>query len=266
MIKKGHPSYEDSLSIRQSMTIVENMQYTTLDTICEALDVEQMVQKSLAKCFKISGTVSFDEKGVVNVKGDCESISKIPRIPVHFGEVTGSFNCGGAGLKSLKGCPHTVGQDFICYDNELTSLEGGPNKVIAAYICNNNKLSNLIGAARAAHYFSCKNNLLTSLIGGPDIVGGQFDCSENPTLTSLEGAPSKALQIHVPYNKDLPLLRLLNYKMVSFEANKKLVRSNELDYPRRIIGKHLGEGNLRARILACQRELIDAGFVGNASW
>jgi hypothetical protein len=108
--------------------------------------------------------------------------------------------------------------------------------------------------------FDCSKNRLTSLIGGPKQVRGQFNCQNNP-LVSLEGLPEptkwtnlNAAQIFVTWSSNLPLLRLVGRYIVRFQHESF-----------EIIAKYAGDPS-RSNILACQKELIDAGFEGNASW
>lgn len=67
--------------------------------------------------------------------------------------------------------------------------------------------------------------------------------------------------------KNLPLLRLLQFNAIELTVASKLIRvSDGAEFPLAILQRHLGKGNLRSRIIACQKELIDNGFEGNAGW
>ena len=92
------------------------------------------------------------------------------RIIIKFGVVNGHFDCSGANLISLEGCPHTVNGDFDCSYNKLTSLKYCP-KIILGDFC-------------------CPYNELNTLEYCPEIVQGKFDCSGNK-LTSLKYCPKK---------------------------------------------------------------------------
>ena len=110
---------------------------------------------------------------------------------INFGKVTGEFDCSSLNLKSLKGAPTEVGENFYCAWNDLTSLEGAPQKVGGYFNCSENNLTSLEGAPQEINKrFDCSDNQLTSLKGAPQKVGGIFDCSRNK-LTSLEGAPQE---------------------------------------------------------------------------
>jgi hypothetical protein len=127
--------------------------------------------------------------------------------------------------------------DFSCWNQQLTSLEGGPIQV-------------------GGDFHGMTNNL-TTLQGSPKRVGGDFYVYENP-LTSLEGLPQFVGKwISVTWNENLPLLRLLAFENVSLDGNQGLAN---------IMHKHKStdQSTLRRRMAACQKELIDAGFAGNA--
>jgi phosphoserine phosphatase len=141
-------------------------------------------------------------------------------------------------IKKIKKLPvqfSHVGGYFDCRYNELTSLEGAPQSV--------------------GGYFNCYDNKLISLEGAPKSVGIYFDCRYNK-LTSLEGAPKEVGVFYCDWSKDLPLLRLVIYK--SIETYNDQV--NE------IIRKYCNHKPVKEAILLCQKDLIDNGFIGNASW
>ncbi len=118
----------------------------------------------------------------------------------------------------------------------LTTLIGGPTEV--------------------GGNFTVSNNKLTSLKGSPKLVGGHYVCRGNP-LVSVEELPQSFTGLFVcDWHPDLPLLRLLRCKRV-------YVR--ECDTVADILRKYAGNPS-RSNILACQKELIDAGFEGNAAW
>jgi hypothetical protein len=130
----------------------------------------------------------------------------------------------------------TVGGSFFCNHNQLTTLEGAPHSVGYNFYCNHNQLTNLKGA--------------------PSSVDRNFWCGINP-LTTLEGAPQEVGgDFFVTYSKNLPLLRLLQYKKV-----------NIVDAPERvqdIMIKYAGTG--KKGMLAAGVELTKAGFKNNARW
>jgi aspartate carbamoyltransferase regulatory subunit len=215
--------------------------------------------------------------GLISTDDNVNLIKKVKKMPVQFGQVGGYFDCYNNQLTSLVGCPESVGGyfrcnnnqlisldgtpksvdgDFYCANNQLTSLEGAPEEVGGYFRCNNNQLTSLVGAPQSGSSFDCANNKLISLEGAPKSVGGYFDCRNNP-LISLEGAPkSIGGSFYLTWSKDLPLLRLVIYK--SIETYNDQV--NE------IIRKYCNHKPLKEAILLCQKDLIDNGFIGNASW
>ena len=65
---------------------------------------------------------------LVDVEGDVDlSGRNLEVIPVQFGIVKGHFYCWGNDLKSLEGCPKTVGGNFYCFRNNLESLKYLPD-------------------------------------------------------------------------------------------------------------------------------------------
>jgi hypothetical protein len=85
--------------------------------------------------------------GVCNVDGSVDLNRKqISKIPIQFGVVSGGFNCEGNNLKSLKGCPTSVGIHFYCGSNKIESLKYAPQKVGGDFMCTyNDNLSTLEG-------------------------------------------------------------------------------------------------------------------------
>jgi Leucine-rich repeat (LRR) protein len=168
--------------------------------------------------------------------------------------VTGSFDCQANQLTSLLGCPAKVGS-FSCYDNKLTSLEGGPVEIKdGGYSCSDNLLTSLLGCpTEIKGTFNCYNNKLSSLAGFPAKLDGRGNCYGN-NLTSLQGIhkqlkEAKSLDFSANPIKS-HVLGLLKIKgLETIELSRKGVQD--------IINKHLaGERD----VMACQDELMDAGF------
>ncbi len=147
---------------------------------------------------KVTGTIELHHQdlvrlpdfSIVDLTGDLlvqgNRLSSLEGSPHR---VSGTFNCCGNGITSLKGAPSFVGKDFFARGNRLATLEGGPDTVRGSYDCADNKLTSLKGAPeRVPDNFSCQNNKLTSLERGPHSVTGDYVCSKN-VLTSLIGAP-----------------------------------------------------------------------------
>jgi hypothetical protein len=199
------------------------------------VDVEEIKQG--LDNFAIIGEYSIDpHSGVVDVQGDVFSIKPFEKLPVRFGVVERSFRLERAGITSLEGCPHTVGDNFVCVGNHIQTLRGGPS-----YVGEN---------------YDCARNQLLDLHGAPKHVGRLFTCSDNP-LKSLDGAPDSAKSGFVAdYSPALPLLRLLQYhNFWLWNCPEDLLS---------ILNKYKGTGKKGS--LAAAVELARAGYKGNARW
>jgi len=131
--------------------------------------------------------------GLVNVNGNVNlmMMKKLKKLPIKFGEVTGSFRCEYNELVTLEGAPNKVGGGFHCQYNALDTLEGGPSEVGGDFNCSHNQLTTLKGCpSEIGGDFNCYKNDLAILLGGPKEVVGNFECGFNE-LISLEGAPRK---------------------------------------------------------------------------
>ncbi len=243
--------------------------------IIESSDVEA-IRSLLNASYRIDGEILITSDGI-SIDGDCSLRTgmQLPQLPLIFKqvggdficssnqltslqgapqEITESFFCDNNQLTSLHGCPNEVGGYFYCYNNQLTSLQGCPQEVGGGFICSYNQLVSLEGCPKKiGGGFSCSNNQLISLQGGPKEMDGRFYCSNND-LTSLDGLP-KSINVILSWHKDLPLLRLVGSNI--FIHNNEAVRS--------IFNNYIGNPS-RSSILSCQKELIQAGFEGNASW
>jgi hypothetical protein len=103
---------------------------------------------------------TINSDGSIDVNGDVFLWNReLTELPLRFNRVTGSFECGGNNLTTLKGSPRWLGIDFCFSYNNLTSLKGCPRWV--------------------GGNFSCYNNQLTSLEFSPDYIGGYFYCDGN---------------------------------------------------------------------------------------
>ena len=133
----------------------------------------------------------------VDVVGDVDIgfYSKLTKLPIQFGTVSGGFSCSYGKLESLIGSPREVERYFFCNNNELASLKGAPKKVGGSFNCRENELTSLKGAPEKIRFdFDCSHNQLTSLEGAPilsnEVYGGSaFSCAFNE-ITSLKGAPT----------------------------------------------------------------------------
>jgi hypothetical protein len=210
---------------------------------------EAGIRETLARNFLIQEGIEVTVRpdGKVDVPSSVVLRGKHDRLPLQFGKVSGNFVCHRAGLKSLEGAPESVNADFDCSRNELTSLIGGP---------------------RDAQNYYCQTNKLTNLVGGPESVGDNLFCQDNP-LKTLEGVATDAV-VHLTWHVDLPLLRLLStagFFIFPSAENMYIDAMSQGWKIEEILNKyHEAAGPLRQRMIACQKELIDAGFASNAKF
>jgi hypothetical protein len=227
-----------------------------------------------------TGAVSVGDDGLVSVDGHVLLRTPFSQLPIGFDRVAGDFDAHDKGLLTMKGCPNWVGGDFELqynqltsaehtpahiggltrfYQNQLTTLDGVPNTGYASFNCARNMLKTLVGGpAYMVGDFNCDRNQLTNLVGAPKTVTGWFTCEDNP-LVSLEGMPTALAGIILDYADDLPLLRTLNAQQIQF--NWPNSRNRQVA---QILMKYAGEG--KRGVIRCQKDLIAAGFEGNAKW
>lgn len=92
-------------------------------------------------CKKYIDNYTINPDGSVDVDGDVDlSYRELTKLPLKFGEVTGSFCCSDNQLTSLEGSPKYVGGDFSCGYNKLITLEGGPKEVVGDFYCYGNPI------------------------------------------------------------------------------------------------------------------------------
>jgi hypothetical protein len=178
--------------------------------------------------------VHLDSKGMLNVLGN---VRVKPRYTTHES----------AGLPDGK-IPlqfGTVSGSFAVSYCGLTSLEGCPTSVGNICFISSNPITTLHGAPQHVHYL--------------------FVMEDLPQLTSLEGFGSDVNICRFSWRANLPLLRLLMAKRlilgtdhISEPPNSPAKRCTQ------ILTKYAGEGKRGA--IRCQKELIAAGFEGNAKW
>lgn len=231
--------------------------------LVESVDRDAM-EALLAKYFSINGNYVINANGTISVEGDVTLRSRIKgnKLPVIFSTVSGSFDIENKNLTTLEGTPRSVGTTFNCGGNVLATknLIGGPVEAgrYEAWRCG---LESLEGSPRVINGdFHCFGNSLKSLAGAPQRVGGDFTCSDQ-SLESIDGLPDGVQQFRVDPTRSLPMLKALKCKLVysmSVTGDYRLLM--------KIINKYCGDNYSRKSILACQKELIDAGFEGNASW
>jgi hypothetical protein len=160
--------------------------------VCEDYEIEN---------YTINDDLSIDVDDFVDL-----SQTGLEYIPLRFNYVSGGFRCSQNELKSLEGCPQTVGYDFDCSNNNLVSLEGCPQTVENDFDCSSNKLRTLKGSPRTVDGdFNCSDNKLKTLEGCPQTVDGDFYCFNNK-LESLEGCPQTVNSDFYCFNNKLESL------------------------------------------------------------
>ena len=188
-----------------------------------------------------------DGSDQVNVKAYSIKLRTSGHIPIKLGLVMGDFSCAGRELESLQNAPHTVTGNFTCHHNQLSSLVGGPHNVGS---------NNLGGGS-----YSCAVNNLHSFEGAPTTFTGYFIGVQqrDNSLTSLKGLPPESRLVEIPYQPDLPLLRLLDCKriIVRSETDERHPTSD-------ILEPYMGKGKPGA--IKAAVDLIRAGYKGNAKW
>jgi hypothetical protein len=93
---------------------------------------------------------TINEDGSIDVNDDVDLRNEgLTKIPLMFGNISGSFNCGYNQLTSLGGCPVSVGGVFSCSENQLASLEGCPTSVGGSFYCSSNQLTSLEGCPKS---------------------------------------------------------------------------------------------------------------------
>ena len=223
----------------------------------------------LKKNFRYAGPVDIDNEGVVSLERSITNLNysfcniegkQIYRLPLVFGEVKGNFDVRRSGLRTLEGCPHTVGGNFTCGRNPIKSLRGGPKKVDKDYyadLCPS--LRSIDGAPEIINNeFSVYNSGILNFVGGPHKIGF-LDAIECSKLYSLDGLAEEIINMAVSYRQRLPLLRLLKAKKLKFVPATTI--SNQVY---EIMQPYIGQGEAGA--FACGAELASAGFKENARW
>ena len=178
-----------------------------------------LIRQLVKKNFSVSDKdILINDQGLVSCRSKVYlTNTTLKKLPVRFDKMDGDFTIWQSQLITLEGCPRYVEGDFM--------ITGSQN--------------------------------LTSLEGGPKIVNGDYYCTEI-AFTSMDGAPEHVGQVFsITYTRQLPLLRLLQYKGLDV-----LVAPAEV---RQILNTYAGTSN-PGDILTCASELTEAGFDGNAEW
>jgi len=134
-----------------------------------------------------------------------------------------------------------VGGNLRLANAGLVSLQGMPTEIKGMLSLSKNPLKNLVGCTQK--------------------IGEYLRLRQMPELESLEGFPTQLAEyVALDWKPNLPLLRTLQAPggAVLWPSN---VETDEIEY---ILEKYKGQG--RAGAIDCKRELVEAGYEGNARW
>jgi hypothetical protein len=287
--------------MRRYMDLMEDDTSKQLSLATQRAAAAKEILAKARQFFILSSGGKVDGEGRLCSKSNVSSRgAEFPTLPVQFGQVGGHFECSGVGLTSLKGAPPHVGGnfyagmnlvtslaggpayiggDFKMWHNKLKTLEGGPSHVGDFYDVSGNELTSLKGAA-TCRIFDCSKNHLTTLDGAPpcrtlgcseneltSLVGMSDVCetlyADHNPIKTLEGLPAAVKVLHIDWHESIPLLRLVAQGCELWCAHQD---TGEVHMVCGIINKHALDKATpaRVRMVACQKELIDAGFAGNA--
>jgi hypothetical protein len=200
---------------------------------------------------KLANLFEANEKNLISMKVNC-------RLVTPQQDWRGDFECMHKGLTSLEGAPSSVEGNFNCLDNLITSLKGAPSPVQGFFSCHKNKLTSLEGGPGwVGGNFFCDSNKLTSLEGAPQIIGGLFDCSSNK-LTSLKDIHKIIITIGTFFNATKNPIKSHILGLLLINGLRHVTLSNPKINA--ILNKHLPNKIGNKGVLACQSELLDAGF------
>lgn len=198
------------------------------------------IQQTLKKYFSYHGKVDIDDSGVVSCTGNVQFTGGQKKLPVHFGEVGGTFKATMRKLTTLVGSPHTVGHQFICWGSPISSFQGGPTKVGAEVYARDCQLTNLI------HAPECTTLMV-----------------HNNPLVSLEGMPNTLQVFGFTFDPHLPMLKALQAEKVVLYAKEGTDKTQALECYK-ILDKYAGQGKPGA--IKAAAELIRAGLKETARW
>lgn len=110
---------------------------------------------------------TINNDGTIDVDGnvDLSMITgdiRMSKLPLKFGNVTGNFDINGNPnfnyLRTMEGCPHTVGGNFYCTGQRLKSLEFCPKIVKGRFDCSNNNIRTFEFFPKSVAQFRCWDN------------------------------------------------------------------------------------------------------------
>lgn len=185
---------------------------------------------NVASWGNLDGEYTIHDDLTVDINGSISlSNMALRELPIKFGKVTGSFSCYENKLRSLKGCPHYVGESFSCHTNPfLTSLEYAP-EYVGTFVC-------------------CSSTSIRSLHGLQNHIK-----EVGPIQYGRKGLSSYEYQFFL----DMPITNLLALFLVKGIEKIKIGKAQKLTD---IINKHLETGDIHS----CQEELLEKGYTKEA--
>lgn len=196
--------------------------------------------------FNTNGTLWPHDDGTLTVDGWVSVKPNTETFGLRFREVHGYFGSVDTKLRTMEGAPSVIHGDLsIRHCPHLAEFGHGLNVVQGL--------------------FRVEGTGLKSFVGGPKSVQLNIDCQNNPDLVSLEGFPtSVGSRVEITYTPTLPVLRLLVAPGIWFSVDTKDEYIDDGIAVENILMKYAGQG--RAAAIDCKRELVAAGFEGNARW
>lgn len=208
--------------------------------------IKKLLKGPYRDLFDFHGEYQIRPNGVVDVSGHVKLKRGVPlpdnRLPIKFGNVTGSFEFNwnsGTNLATLAGSPDWVGGTFGCAFTGVGSLVGAPQKVDGDLDVRFCELKNFVGGPKqVGRDYWGRGNPITSLEGLPERIPGEFDFELTPGLPVLRSLVAHTVDVR-------------EHRLSSEEVNQ-------------ILNKYVGQG--KAGALKAAAELIKAGYKEHARW
>lgn len=154
-----------------------------------------IIKKWIEDNCRIIGNYTINNNMEIDVDGDVYMHdyleSELPGY-IQFNKVDGDFYLYGNELKTLRGCPKEVGNDFGCSNSpKLETMKYCPKKVKYNIWCNNcTELKSLDGCPKTVQSLFCDGCTgLTTLKGCPKTIKDTLNCSKCTGLTTIKDGP-----------------------------------------------------------------------------
>jgi hypothetical protein len=235
------------------------------DLLTDRNEIQDWLRKHGIQHFKYR-TTGDGEDTIVNVDTNVNLTSFTGnRLPVRFGRILGDFTMPPK-VESMFGVPTEVTGKYRISNPYFLSLEGGPLSANSYVVSNSPKLM--------------------SLEGMPERVGDLLRIGGCPKLTSLKGISEKVNTLrlielaglksldHLPksmgiieirdcLNLNMSLENLFfvnNLRTIDLGVGDAKYDTNAVIAVEKIVDKYLKQPMSNARWIACQSELLDAGW------